>query len=194
MDERLDRNFLEGELHEKIIVRERRRRRILIGVTLTLFLVLSAVPVYQERLPKWEGLDAARRLAVEIERLKTDAIRLKKPLKLTLSESGEVRVDVVNDCEAGAPAGPETAGAEPLRTENWKSGNNTLSMLPVEQARKLNLNLVVDQLCFDPVNGLSQAKSKKVLVILPVKDLAESRLDRASYVEVETPTARISIN
>ena len=193
MDERLDRNFLEGELHEKIIVRERRRRRILIGVTLTLFLVLSAVPVYQERLPKWESLDAARRLAVEIERLKTDSIRLKKPLKLTLFESGEVKVDVVNDCEAGAPAGQETVG-ESLRTENWKNGNNTLSMLPVDQARKLNLNLVVDQLCFDPVNGLSQSKTKKVLVILPVKDLAESRLDRASYVEVETPTARISIN
>lgn len=190
MDERLDRNFLEGELHEKIIVRERRRRRILISIALTLFLVLSAVPVYQERLPKWESLESARKIATEVERLKTESIRLKKPLKLFLLESGEIQVESVVDCEAGTGIGQ----GEKLTVSDWRAGNGNLSILPVAEAKKLNLNLVVDQICFDPVNGLGQAKSKKVLVVLPVKDLAESRLDRAAYVEVESATARISIN
>jgi hypothetical protein len=187
MDERLDdRNFLEGELHEKIIIRERRRKRILVSLALVLFLFLSGIPVYQERLLKWQSLEAARRIAVEIEKLKTESIQLKKPLKLTLMADGELKVEVLSDCGS--------AQTEKLYNKKWRDEGEQLSILSVDEAKKLKLNFVVDQLCFDPVNGLAQSKMKKVLVVLPVKDLAESRLDRASYVEVETANARISIN
>ena len=62
------------------------------------------------------------------------------------------------------------------------------------EAQKANLKLAVQQICFDPVDGLNFPKNKKVIVVVPVKDLAESRLDRASYVEIETASARIAIN
>lgn len=195
MDERLDdRNFLEGELHEKIVVRERRRKRILVSLALVLFLFLSGIPVYQERLLKWQSLEAARRIAVEIEKLKTESIQLKKPLKMSLLANGELQIEAVTDCEAASAAVSVPVQTEKLHVKNWRDVEEQLSILPVEEAKKMKLNLVVDHLCFDPVSGLAQSKMKKVFVVLPVKDLAESKLDRASYVEVESATARISIN
>jgi hypothetical protein len=192
MDEYLDRGFLEGELHEKIVIRQRRRRRILVSVAFLLFLFLCSIPVYQERLLKWQCLGAARKIAEAIGQMKTESIRLKKPLVLKLTAEGAMDVFAVSSCETEGEA--EAATAEKLKSLSWGNGASNLAMMPVEEARKLNLNLVVDRICFDPVTGLSAAKSKKVLVVLPVKDLAESKLDRASYVEVESSTARISIN
>jgi len=190
MDEHLERNYLEVELHEKIVVRERRRRAVLVGISLVLFLVLCGVPVFNERLPKWESLKAARILAVEIEKLKTESLRLKKPLRMSVSASGQVEVVQVHSCDGNAESTPE----EKVYSRNWHESADTLSLMGESEAKALKLKFVVNDLCFDPVSGLHSSKSKKVFVILPVKDLAESRLDRASYVEVESQTAKISIN
>ena len=192
MDEHLDRNFLEVELHEKIVVRERRKKALIIGISAVLFLFFCGIPVYNEQLPKWEGLEAARKLGVEIEKLKTESIRLKKPLFMKIQANGTLEVIKVSECSAKAEENDQSV--EKIYSRNWHDSPDKLSILDPLEAKKRKLGLVIDAFCFDPVTGLAQSSSKKVIVILPVKDLAEIRMDRASYVEIVSSNANISIN
>jgi hypothetical protein len=192
MDEHLDRKYLEVELYEKVIVREKRRKWTLISIALALFLFLCGIPIYKERLPKWESLKAARQIAVEIEKLKTDSIQMKKPLQLHVLEGGRIEVRQVSNCET---SNEELSNAENKhRDTTWSNANGEMAIIDAVEAKKLNLNFAIQKICFDPIDGMYTSKLKKVFVIIPVKDLAESRLDRASYVEVESASARISIN
>ncbi len=192
MDEHLERQYLEVELYEKIIVRERRRKAILICLAFSLFLFLCGIPVYNERLPKWESLKAARKIAVEIERLKTESLHLKKPLQLSILDGGLLKVEQVSGC--GIPSDELATAQELISEKKWARADGGVALLSEADAKRLHLNFTVRQICFDPVNGLSSSKTKKVIVLVPVKDLAESRLDRASYVELETSSARTTIN
>lgn len=101
-------------------------------------------------------------------------------------------VDQVKSCED--PTDQNTSDRDRVYSRHWHSSSKDLVLLGVSDAKKMKMNFIVNQLCFDPVSGVSFSKTKKVFVVLPVKDLAESRLDRASYVEVENQTAKISIN
>jgi hypothetical protein len=81
-----------------------------------------------------------------------------------------------------------------VREGVWPDADGSLKVLSNEEAKNFSLKLANDQICFDPVYGLDGVKTRKVLVIAPVKDLSESRLDRASYVILEGESAKISIN
>jgi len=117
---------------------------------------------------------------------------MKKPLLLSLLETGEMKVEQVAHCAATASEVPVVEGF--VREKKWTNHRVEIALMNEVEAKKANMNFTVQQICFDPVSGLSFPKSKKVVVVVPVKDLAESRLDRASYVEIETASARISIN
>ena len=184
MDEHLERQYLEVELYEKIVVRERRRKAVLITLAFCIFSFLCAMPVYSERKPKWESLSAAKNIAIEIEKLKTESLHLMKPLQLTVLDNGQLKVERVLACNVSK--GEVRKVEELLHEENWINSNNEIALLDANWAGR--------QICFDPVSGMNSPQVKKVFVLVPVKDLAESRLDRASYIEVETAFAKISIN
>lgn len=102
MDHPLEDEWRNFELYEKIRVRERRQRFWTITLAAFLFLALCSVPVIQDRLPKWQSLDAALEISLEIEHLKTRAIQEKRSAWLRFSGPGEFRVDFVSDCESKA--------------------------------------------------------------------------------------------
>lgn len=185
MDERLEDEWRTFELYEKIRLRERRKKLLISSLALILFFTLCAVPVVEERSPKWKSLRAAQRLSIEIEKLKTLAIHEKKPAKLTFLEEGSMRIEVVDDCQ-------KTAGTL-VEQKQWKDERGELKVLSPTEAKGLDVKLVVDQICFDPVFGLEEMK-RRVLVVVPVKDLTDHRLDRASYVIMDGESAKISIN
>ncbi len=103
-----------------------------------------------------------------------------------------MKVELVSHCESVAkgPAVPEGLLYEKL----WTHFEKDITLMNEEASKKFLMNFVVQQICFDPVIGLSATRMKRVIVVVPVKDLAESRLDRASYVEIEASSAKISIN
>ena len=187
MDHSLEEEWRTFELYEKIRVRERRKRFWTIALAVFLFLGLCSVPVIRERLPKWQSLDAALELSLELEHLKTRAIQEKRSAWLRFSGPGEFRVDFVTDCESKADPVVE-------KVSKWKDREGSLKVLVRDELLHHTIKLGVDEICFDPVYGLSGVKSRLVLVIAPVKDLTEGRLERASYVELEGESAKISIN
>jgi hypothetical protein len=185
MDERLDQEWRTFELYEKIRVRERRKRLLISSLALILFFALCAVPVVAERSPKWKSLRAAQRLSIEIEKLKTLAIQKKKPVKITFLEKGEMRIDLLDDCK-------NTTGTL-IEQKAWKNEGGDLKVLTPSEASQFDLKLAIDEVCFDPVFGLENIK-RRVIAVVPVKDLTEHRLDRASYVILDGDSAEISIN
>lgn len=189
-DSPVEERFLDVELEEKVVIRERRKKILLIILSFILFFVLCSFPVYEERLPKWESLAAARLIAVEVEKMKTESIQSQKPVQLTVFQNGKLIVETVSKCGDSL----SSVGLKVIREVQWKPENRALSILIPEKAKEMKLSRVVEGFCFDPVLGLPQPEQKKVLIILPVKDLSVSRLDRASYLEVESTTAEISIN
>jgi hypothetical protein len=176
------------ELYEKIRVKERRKKLVVIVLTMVLFLSLCAVPVVQERMPKWISLHAAQRLSVEFEKLKILAIEQKRPIRVTFLVHGVFQVEVLNDCR--------DATGTVLFQKSWTDPGDTLQILSSEAGKEYKIAYAANTLCFDPVHGLENPK--RVVVIAPVKDLAElpldQRLERASYVVLETESAKISIN
>ncbi len=187
MDRPIEEEWRNFELYEKVRVRENRKRLILISLTALGFLSLCAVPVVDERLPKWRSLQAAQRLSVQLERLKTLSIQEKKPVRMHFMAGGHYQFEVVNECQSETPLRIVNEGT-------WPDSDGALKILSADEAKILSLKLATDQICFDPVFGLEGVKSKKVVVIAPVKDLSEQRLDRASYIILDGESAKISIN
>jgi hypothetical protein len=187
MDRPIEEEWRNFELYEKVRVREHRKRFILISLTILLFFSLCSVPVFEERMPKWKSLRAAQVLSVELEKLKTLAIHEKKPVRIHFLENGRFQFDVISDCQSQVVL-------KTIREGTWPDAGGELKVLSSDEAKTFSLKLANDQLCFDPVFGLDGVKTRKVLVIAPVKDLSDNRLDRASYVILEGESAKISIN
>lgn len=187
MDQPLEPEWRDFELYEKIRVRDRRKRFWTIALTTLGFLGLCSVPVVTERLPKWQSLDAALQLSIELEHMKTRAIQEKRSAVLRFLDSGRYRVEFVSDC--ASKQSPELE-----KEASWADQAGALKVLTLPELGRHAITLGAEEICFDPVYGLSEVKGRKVLVIAPVKDLSEGRLERASYVELEGESAKISIN
>jgi hypothetical protein len=186
MAESLEDEWRNFELYEKVRIREHKKRFWTIALAITVFIGLCSVPVVEQRLPKWRGLRAARALSLVIEHLKTSAIREKKPLRIRFTDDGRYRIELVNGCKDPAPV-------RVVEEADWSSGG-PLKVLSATDLSRLPVALAVDSVCFDPVLGLDGVRTRQVLVVVPVSDLSENRLDRASYVVLEGESAKISIN
>jgi hypothetical protein len=187
MDRPLEEEWRNYELYEKVRVRDQRKRFWTVFLASLLFLVLCAVPVIEERTPKWRGLQVARLLWVELEHMKTRAIQEKHPMRMRFLDQGRFKVELVQDCR-----NPMVLREE--KVSDWAQGDSSIQVLGTKDLEHFGLKQGSDSICFDPVFGLDGIKGRKVIVIAPVKDLSEDRLDRASYVVLEGESAKISIN
>ncbi len=115
------------------------------------------------------------------------AIQQKKPIRMKFLADGKFQYEIIEKCPAGAALQPATSG-------DWSNFNGELKVLSLADAHQFSLKLASDEVCFDPVFGLEGVKSSRVIVIAPVNDLANQRLDRASYVILLGESAKISIN
>ena len=187
MDRPIEEEWRNFELYEKVRVRDNRKRLVLVTLTAIAFFGLCSVPVVEERMPKWQSLRAAQRLSVQLERLKTLSIQEKKPVRMHFLAGGHYQFEILNECQSEIPLRIVNAG-------EWPDSDGTLKILSTEEAKALSLKVATDQICFDPVFGLDGVKTRKVVVVAPVKDLSENRLDRASYIILDGESAKISIN
>jgi hypothetical protein len=176
------------ELYEQVRVRQNRNRFLILGSAMVLFLSLCAVPVVNERLPKWHSLRAAREISTELERMKTLSIQEKRPVRFKFLEGGRYRIEVLDRCSGGSVLRELDPGV-------WTSRVTELTILTRAEAAKHSLGLATDEVCFDPVFGLEVNEAvRAVVVVAPVNDLTAGRLDRASYVILDGESAKISIN
>jgi hypothetical protein len=179
------------ELWEKVELRLRRRKRIWIGSTIALFLILSAVPILIDRIPKWAALTAINRLAREINHIKTEATIAKKAYRVRFVGGGSLSY-VVEASESCAGTGGWTAIRE--KSLLGKDTAEKYAIVDSERGRTLNLPGLVDSFCYDYLSGGAHVLEGSSVVgfgIMPVKDLTEGRSDRLSLLLLSGPSAEI---
>jgi len=180
------------ELWEQVQKRERRKKLIWIGATAVLCVLIAAIPIVKDRLVKWQGLAAMRRLSSEIQKMKMQVALDHSPMVLVLlKESGlRFRIEKVKDCLRSKT---ETILTEGSLMEMPQA--EAFSFIFPESAQSLGVRGLMDRLCYDPLAGFQSSEKNLVgMAVIPVKDLSEKRLDRISTILFEDHSAEISFD
>lgn len=187
-----DDEWRQFELWERIEFRLRRKRVWLIAASVLIFTSILAIPVIEERLPKWRALNAMRLLAVRANQMKVDAASLGVPLRLRIENSSEgpkYLIERVESCVSGVEA---KIWGEGSVFENSERGSEYLVFDP-KSANAEGLERVTSEVCFDPV-GMEHHDGVKALGILTAKDLTEHRLDRVAFLNFSGLFAEIDFD
>ena len=177
------------ELWEKVEVRLRRKKRFWIGLTVLTYLTLSSVPIVQERLPKWSALKVTRLMGQELNALKRDAIRTKAAYRLRFKGQGSLDyvVERAQNCSESSFQF-EREGSFRREKSSWfdrmrdESGGD-LALVSPDQASQLGLRGIVEHYCYDYLagsDGILRDEPLTGFAVIPVKDLANDRMDRLS--------------
>lgn len=173
------------ELWEAVEIRERHRRLWLVAFCAVIALVILALPIYQEQLPKWRGLRFARILSDRLLDIRKDAAHAQKRFFVKIGQDSEGRIhgDVFDaateqDCVQQAQSNSAPIFSFPVIDE----GQKEISLVTFSDSERLGLRGVVESVCFDPFRE-SDGESK-TFAFIPVKDLTDYRQDRISTVTV----------
>lgn len=182
------------ELWERIEHRIRRHKRLWILATILVFLVLSAIPTVLEQGARWTCLSATRRLAQEITRMKREAAIEHAPYRihfLSAQDENSViyQVERVEKCSS-------TTGTL-IRTGSIVSASQTslFRLMSPQTGAKLSIPGLLQDFCYDPLLGSSPFAQGEVtagFAVIPVKDLADHRIDRMSILLLNGPSGEAS--
>lgn len=182
------------ELWEKVESRFKKRRSLIIAITVLLFVVLSSIPIIRDRTPKWETLSAVRKLATEVNRMKLEASILAAPLNLEISSSETelaFRIAQVSSCNDRVVSREVRSGSLTAFT-----AQRGMRLVNSTDSEKWSLQPMVHSICYDPLMPTQPLEQDvpRVVGIAPVNDLTEGRLDRLSVLYLSGNSAEISFD
>lgn len=181
------------ELWEKIEVKLKRRKNLWIAATLLVFLILSAVPIWIDRWPKWTSLRAARRLGEKINELKRLSGTENQAFLLAFLPDHKLSYTISKVSSCIAPVLPGAV----VRTGSLlsKSELDDYILLSHQAGMEMGIPGLVESICYDPLAGslvTSQPEALSGFAVIPVKDLTDHRSDRISLLTFRGPSAEIS--
>lgn len=179
------------ELWERIEARLIRRKRIIIASTVFLFLLLSSVPVVQDRLPAWRARMVVRDLAREISRVQVLAGISHSAIRLKFVDRKKMAFQVTGHSDCSKSDGFF------IRSGVLKS-HSELQILSRDQESRFDLANLIEDFCFHSRDGasFSQFKDSSVqamgVAVLPASDVDAARSDRISLLVLSGSSAEIS--
>lgn len=174
------------ELWEKVEKRFRKRKNLWILATVVLFLILSSVPVYQENAPRWQARTYARKLAIELNRVKFEAISQKKTLELEFRPNS-LDFDVVEKAKCDDVA----AMGSPVRSGSIDTEKKSHQILSKELANEFNLPGIESKFCYSALTG---ARALQGMAVISREDAQSHRGDRVSVIILTGESAEISFD
>lgn len=187
-----DDEWRQFELWERIELRLRRKKVWIILAVAFVFVAILAIPIVQDRLPKWRALNAMRVLAVRANQMKVDAAALGVPLRLRIENSAQgpqYVIERVERCDSGTSARAWGGGAVFDRPEVASE----FVVFEPRDATRLRLERVTTDVCYDPT-GAEASGRVQALGILSAKDLTSGRLDRAAFLNFSGLFAEIDFD
>lgn len=181
------------ELWEKVEIRLKRNKRFWIFVTLMVFLILSAIPIAIDRWPKWITRSISRHMASEINLIKREAGVNRAAYRLKMVGEGRLSYVIERLPNCSVPQG-EVVRTGSLEKESFR-GNYT--WVSSTQAVELGVPGLTHEFCYDYLLGSDVASKSDAMVgmgFIPVKDLAEKRIDRLSILLFSGSSAEISFD
>ncbi|MCC7442192.1 MAG: hypothetical protein IT285_11190 [Bdellovibrionales bacterium] len=176
-----DAEWKDFELWENLERKARLRQIVWVALTGVLALLLSAVPVVMDHLPRWKGLAMSRRLSAGVLEVRSLVAWTGNAHRLRWQQ---VKGKNIAHIEQVGSCGSEVQAAKLIRRiplgRGGKGGHEVLS---AEQARVASLQRVSGSYCLDPL-GQGDLGATRYLVTLPVNDLASGRIDRAAMIEI----------
>jgi hypothetical protein len=177
------------ELWEKIEARARKIRRIWISGALLAFLVLSAVPVVMDRGVQWKALKASREFGQKLNGLKREAGERQQAFR--------VRVHPTRALALGLEWGPHCASplftpAQDLVLLESDPARGRLGWVRAERGKELGIPGLLDEFCYDPLNGSLQTPGDLDLAGFMIGPVSELAPERVASVLLRGPSAEIS--
>lgn len=184
-DTDVDQDQLEIEFWEKVKTRVAYRKRLWIILTGVLFVILSTVPVWMDRAPKWRGQDVLRKVAESLQTELTASAVDKGIRRFRWEPEGVLSVARVSRCD----------DANVLVESRIAFELEGLQVLDQQTAEGLGIPGVMDEFCYDPVRGPNYQRDRPwAFGVIPVKDVAEARLDRISLLFLQGDTVQIEFD
>ena len=179
------------ELWEKVELKLRRRRWLLIGATALVFLGLSSIPIVLDHQPKWRAVALSRRLADQLGALKRDAAISHRAFRIRFKGGGSTgyAIESAFSCEGGDLAWSE------VRAGDLEEGVKDFAILSEAQGRVLGVPGLVESFCYDPQSGSEIETRGDPLAgfgVISQADLSEHRIDRLAVVLVRGASAEVS--
>jgi hypothetical protein len=182
------------ELWEQVEHRLKRKRRYWILGTGVVFLMVSSVPIILDRWPKWVTRTAVRRLAHEINQVKREASIHRTAYRLRIVDKGPLEFQVEKVTSCSQPNEGEPIRSSSLLKDSLKTG---YTWLMPSMGSSVGIPGLVREFCYDAYTGSGPVQSGEPVVgfgVVPVKDLAEKRLDRLSVLLLSGPSGENSFD
>ncbi|MEK7690484.1 MAG: hypothetical protein AAB425_05635 [Bdellovibrionota bacterium] len=175
------------ELWEKIENRARNRRRIWIGLTLALALLLFSVPVVIDQYPRWRSQIALRKLAQELLVLKREAINGQRAVRIRFDApelSSSYQVEASDSCQSEAW----------IRLRSASLTHDSVVLHPAA-GQKIDIPGLTLRACYDPLTGF-ETDGESVpgvsqiagFALINPKDLEMGRNDRIAVLTLSGPS------
>ncbi len=195
-----------------------RQKRLWMLGTVVVFLVLSAVPIIAEKMPKWASRDLTRQLAQVLNRVKRAAIHERGAVHLRFLEASAspqtllyvlekftvcpslhsastapVPQEVVERLEQGVLQGLELGGL---------FGGERYQLLTPAQGLELGVPGLVDSFCYDArvgaqgleMDAKATTANDLAFAVVSVKDFTERRVDRLSLLLLSGSLAEMELD
>jgi len=182
------------ELWERIELRLKRQKRLLIVATVILFLVLSSIPIIINQWPKWTTRSLSRQLAQLINQVKRESISSRAALRLRFLEEGKLDyvIEKLTSCSENSAASGEKIAESTLGDP---SKNGIYTWVSAKVGMELQVPGLVSEFCYDSLSGngaILQGKEVIGFGLIPVKDLTEKKLSHLSLLLLTGSSAEIS--
>lgn len=179
------------ELWEKVEHRLHRAKRAWVIATAIVFVILSAVPVVMDQMPKWRSLYAIQSLAREINQIKREAGMSRSAVRIRFLDP--VKLDFV--VESAANCLESSFAQSKMIRPGALPGGGDLELLDRARGEERGIPGLVTSFCYDPYLGeqiASQSGEAVGFAIIPAKDLAERRFDRVALLVLSGTFGEIS--
>lgn len=178
------------ELWEKIEVRLKRRKLLIIAAAVAVFLMLSSIPIVMDQLPRWRAVTISRRLAQQINRLKREAGMDHQSYRITLNPDLTFVISRAARCV-------DASGWSEVRTGTLvPTGPAGYQLLNAAQGEELGIPGLAQQLCYDHLSGTQLPADGGIVGFATgfENDIRDRRLDRISILLVKGISGEMNLD
>jgi hypothetical protein len=157
------------ELWEKVEVRLRRKKILIAFLVISVFLFLSAIPVWIDQSPRLKAKKYLNRLAIELNQLKLEAIDKKMALRVRFVDDRFV-VEQLPSCRSAL----DTQATAPIFLREGRllpENESRLVRLTSDEAKNFGLRGILDEFCYDPLYGFEGGLSNSAFALIPKEDI-----------------------
>lgn len=180
------------ELWEKVVARQKKRRKNLIFFAVFIFLALSSIPILGEQWPKWKTRSLSRKLAHKMSELKQRAVVSHKAYQIEFS-SLSLDFRVFEKVSCFSKKGKEVERGRLGGKEDFKQ----FIVIGTYLGQELKIPGLSNTFCYDPLAGSRYVQNDDLIQgfgIIPVKDLAQKRIDRVTILLLRGVSGEMSFD